>query len=176
MAKKKIYKKTRAEKAREDKTAGQPTKYKPEYCQMLEDHMSEGGSFYSFGAVVNVGEQTLYNWLEAHVEFLESKSRGQLKSLKFHEDLGKAVMTGTLRQVIEDGTKSDGTKYKRYRPTRGDGRYLGVVMRSQFRKFGYANHIEVTGRGGGPIRTKDLADMTEEELAKEEAELKKLGY
>ena len=176
MAKQKVRKKTRAEKAHEGKREGRPSKYKAEYCEMLENHMEQGGSFFSFGALVRVGEHTLYDWLEVHEEFSQSKNIGELLSLKFHEDLGKAVMTGTLRQVVEDGTKPDGTKYKRYRPTRGDGRYLGIVMRSQFRKFGYANQLEVTGRGGGPIRTKDLADMTDEELAKEEEELKKQGY
>ncbi len=181
-------KKTRAEKAHEGKTAGQPTKYKAEYCEMLEAHMSEGGSFYSFGAVVKVDEKTLFNWTETYEEFFQSKSNGELLSLKWHEDLAKGLMTGTLRRVKKEFYKKDSkgdivlgpdgrpvVESREYTPTRGDSRVYGINMRAQFRKFGYANKIELTGRGGGPIRTKDVSDLTDEELEKELEDLDKQG-
>ena len=137
--------------------------------------MAQGGSFFSFGGVVRVDETTLYRWVENHEEFSQSKSLGELLALKFYEDLGKAQMTGSLRRVKREITKPDGTKEKEYSPTKGDGHVLGIVMRARFRKFGYSNNLEVTGKGGGPIRTQDVSNMTYEELQRELDLLEKQG-
>ncbi len=55
--------------------AGRPTKYRPEFCNMLADHMAEGFSFESFAGhedvLVNV--DTLYEWVKKHEEFAEAK-------------------------------------------------------------------------------------------------------
>lgn len=71
-------------------TAGRPTKYLPEYCQQLIDHMSEGLSFESFAGVVSTCKQTLYTWTELHPEFLDAKSQGTEKSRLKWEKLGMA--------------------------------------------------------------------------------------
>jgi hypothetical protein len=57
--------------------AGRPTNYKPEYCQMLIDHMKEGGSIEEFCLEIDVCKQTIYNWTEQYPEFLDSKKRGE---------------------------------------------------------------------------------------------------
>jgi len=150
---------------------GRPSKYSKRFCEMLEAHMAEGGSFYSFGAVIDVDQSTLHRWVENHEEFCESKSRGELKSLKFHEDLAKAQMTGSLRRIKSETKSPDGTIKKEYAFVKGDGHVWGVTMRAQFRKFGYTNSMEITGKGGGPVRVKNVSDMTDEELDKENAEL-----
>ena len=41
---------------------GRPTKFKPEYCTQLIEHMAEGLSFESFAAVLGVARSTLYYW------------------------------------------------------------------------------------------------------------------
>lgn len=154
---------------------GRPTKYQAKYCEMLEDHMGGGNSFFSFGAIADCDESTLHRWVDAHEEFRVSKSKGFLRGLKFHEDLAKALMTGNLRRLKSETTKPDGTKIKEYAPTRGDGHTWGITMRAQYRRFGYTNHLEVTGKGGGPIRTKDVSDLTEEEIEAELDQLEKQG-
>ena len=49
--------------------------WKPEYCQALIDHASEGFTFESFAGKIGVGIQTLYNWLESHDDFLEAREK-----------------------------------------------------------------------------------------------------
>lgn len=163
-------------KPNEDKNdVGRPSRYSQRFCKMLEDHMEQGGAFETFGAVIRVCYKTLHNWTDTHEEFLQSKQLGEVLSFKFYEDLAKAQMTGTLRRVKSETTLLDGTKKREFSPTRGDSRTWGITMRSRFRKFGYANSLEVTGKGGGPIRTKDVSDMTDEEMDKALEDLEKMG-
>lgn len=67
---------------------GQPTLYKPEYCQMLIEHMEQGYSFQSFAAIVDVCEDTLYDWCKKNPEFAEAHRRGSTKSRLFYEKMG----------------------------------------------------------------------------------------
>jgi len=73
---------------------GRPSKYKPEYCQMLIDHMAKGYSFECFGADVLVTEKTLYNWIDSHPEFLQSKRLGEKLCQKWWETLGRGLAAG----------------------------------------------------------------------------------
>ncbi len=66
---------------------GRPTKYKPEYCEMLIDHMSKGFSFESFGAIINVDRTTLYHWENLFKEFSHAKGIARNKQLLFDETL-----------------------------------------------------------------------------------------
>jgi hypothetical protein len=67
---------------------GRPTLYRPEYCQMLIDHMSSGLSFESFGGRIDVARRTLYEWEKAFPEFLHAKEVGQAKSQLWWEEVG----------------------------------------------------------------------------------------
>lgn len=69
---------------------GQPTKFRESYCQMLMSHMADGYSFESFGAIIDVCADTLYEWAKVHPEFSESKRRGELKSLHLAEQTLRA--------------------------------------------------------------------------------------
>jgi hypothetical protein len=60
---------------KEKRGRGQPTKYRPEYCDLLIEHMRQGLSFESFAAIVGTHKQTLYNWCDARPEFLDAKKR-----------------------------------------------------------------------------------------------------
>jgi hypothetical protein len=73
-------------------SVGRPTKYKPEYCKLLIDHMAEGYSFESFAGIVGVSKQTIYDWLERHVEFLDAKRQAFAKSRLFWERAGISGM------------------------------------------------------------------------------------
>jgi len=157
---------------------GQPTKYRSKFPEMLEKHMAEGGSFCSFGGVVRATEPTLYNWADAHPQFQEAKDLGELLSLKFYEDIAKASMTGSLRRIAQEEYARDENgrvifqdgkpmiSKRIYATTRGDASSWGITMRSRFRKFGYANRVELTGKNGGPIKTKTLSDLSDDELDK----------
>lgn len=75
---------------------GRPTDYKEEYCQMIIDHMEQGLSFKSFGAIVSVCEDTLFEWVKVHKKFSESKDIGHLKSMLFYELVGKRGMMNEI--------------------------------------------------------------------------------
>ena len=75
----------------EKKPVGRPTKYKPEYCQMLIDHMAKGKSYETFGYSVGVDRATVYNW-EKHPEFLDAKKKAFDASYAFWEEAGLAGM------------------------------------------------------------------------------------
>jgi hypothetical protein len=70
------------------KDPGRPTKYKPEYCDAVIEHMSKGLSFESFAAIIGTHRDTLYEWVKVHPSFSDSMKTGQAKSLLFWESLG----------------------------------------------------------------------------------------
>jgi transposase-like protein len=67
---------------------GRPSKYKPEYCEQLIEHMEQGLSFEAFAGSIGVCKQTLYTWTEEHEEFLDAKKRATEKSRLFWEKMG----------------------------------------------------------------------------------------
>lgn len=80
-----------------------PSDYKEEYCEMLIDHMTQGLSFDTFAGVVSVTTKTLYNWLDAHPEFLHAKEIGHPKRNLFVEKM--YLMAATGRQIKDkDGS------------------------------------------------------------------------
>lgn len=69
--------------------AGAPTKYKPEYKDVLLDLMKQGASIYELCLEFEVCEQTIYNWFKEHPEFLESKKKGLSFSRGWWERQGR---------------------------------------------------------------------------------------
>ncbi len=67
---------------------GRPTKYDPQFCQGLIDHMGSGLSFESYAAVIGVNKDTLYEWVKRFLEFSESYKKGQAANLLFWEKTG----------------------------------------------------------------------------------------
>lgn len=79
------------------RSPGQPTLYKPEYCQLLIDHMTQGFSYETFPAVIGVAKQTIYNWEAAHPEFLDAKNTAMVQCRLFWEGLGIKLATGAIQ-------------------------------------------------------------------------------
>lgn len=72
-----------------------PTKYKPEYCDAVVEHMSDGASLTSFAAEIDVARSTINEWIDNHPEFSESVKRGKAKCAAWWEALGRNnAMTG----------------------------------------------------------------------------------
>lgn len=67
---------------------GRPSKYKPEYCDQLIEHMSEGFSYETFAAKVNVNRDTIYQWEKDHQDFSDAKKQAVEKCQLFWEGLG----------------------------------------------------------------------------------------
>jgi hypothetical protein len=69
-------------------THGRPkTQYHHNFCQLLEDHMAQGFSFESFGAVVRVGRRTLYEWRDQYPEFADAYEIGTELALSWWENV-----------------------------------------------------------------------------------------
>jgi hypothetical protein len=74
---------------------GRPTKYKPEYCQAVVEHMSEGASLTSFAASIDVSRSTITEWAENHPEFSAAATRGKAKCAAWWERVARNnAMTG----------------------------------------------------------------------------------
>lgn len=73
------------------------TKYQDDYPDLLIEHMSDGLSFESFGAKIEVHKDTLYEWLKKYEEFRESYLVGQAKSRLFWERLGVMGCQGLIK-------------------------------------------------------------------------------
>jgi hypothetical protein len=71
---------------------GRPTLYKPEYCQAVIDHCSQGYSFESFGGVIRVCLDTLNAWAKQYPEFLQAKKDAKLACLAWWERTGHQGM------------------------------------------------------------------------------------
>jgi hypothetical protein len=73
---------------------GRPTDYRPEYCEQVIAHMSEGASLTSFAASVNCSRATMNVWMGAHPEFLESVNVGKAKCADWWEKRGRMGANG----------------------------------------------------------------------------------
>ena len=76
---------------------GRPSKYKPEYCEQLFEHMKGGLSFVSFGAVIRVDGATLDRWVKEFPEFCASKKEGRAAQVLFYEQFGRSAMAGKIK-------------------------------------------------------------------------------
>lgn len=73
---------------------GRPTKYAPEYCQGVIDHMAGGASLTSFAAEVGVARSTINVWMEHNPEFSESVKIAKAKCAAWWEQLGRSGAQG----------------------------------------------------------------------------------
>ena len=85
------------------KPEGRPSKYKPEYCSKLVEHMAQGLSFESFAAVIKVNRDTLNEWAKVHDEFSVAKKEALDANLLFWEKHGIDGLYSTSEYDRETG-------------------------------------------------------------------------
>jgi hypothetical protein len=78
-------------------------KYKPDHAASLIEHMKDGSSFMSFGAVVGVSKATLYDWLDTYPEFKEAYEVAKLQALSWWEKQGKEGLWNTKECSLNTG-------------------------------------------------------------------------
>ena len=76
---------------------GRPTKYKPEFDEMLVKHCSHGGTYEGFAGELGVCVKTLYNWEQDHPSFLQAKRRARAANRLMMDNIGMGLMTGKLK-------------------------------------------------------------------------------
>jgi hypothetical protein len=122
-------------KANGKNDTGRPTKYKPEYCQLLIKHMTTGLSYETFGAALNVSKETIYDWERAHAEFLDSKRIAFTKCQEFWEKLGIDEILNTSE--YQGGSKSLNS---------------AVWVFNMKNRFNWKDKTEHTGENGGALQ------------------------
>lgn len=78
----------------EKNLGGRPTKYRPEYCQAIIEHMSEGASMTSFAASIGVARSTITQWADENPEFSVAVNTGKAKCAAWWEALGRSGAQG----------------------------------------------------------------------------------
>lgn len=87
---------------------GRPTKYRPEFCQDIVDHMRQGYSIETFPALLYdkyrlmLSKDSIYEWEEVIPEFSDAIKAGRALSQKYYEDIARSGMTGNLRRVTKE--------------------------------------------------------------------------
>lgn len=57
--------------------AGQPTLYRPEYCEIAINELKEGASMEEISLELDVHIDTLYEWMKVHPAFSEAIKKGR---------------------------------------------------------------------------------------------------
>lgn len=69
-------------------------KYKPEYCEMLVNHLKQGLSVQTFGGTIGVVRSTIYEWINTIPEFKEAHELGLQLAQEWFEKRLMAKVSG----------------------------------------------------------------------------------
>ena len=76
---------------------GRPTDYKPEFCQMLTDHMSKGYPFETFAGIIRVAKSSIYKWANEFAAFSEAKKLGESLCYMHWMRVGQGLAHGKIK-------------------------------------------------------------------------------
>ena len=76
------------------RSPGQPTKYKPEYCEAIIEAGKRGDSFLEFAGSIDVHTDTLAEWCVKHPEFSVAFKKAKKFCEQYFVRLGRAGMLG----------------------------------------------------------------------------------
>lgn len=81
---------------------GAPTKYKPEYCDLVIQVMSEGASLVEFSSSLNVTRDTVYEWARVHPKFSDALNIAREKCQTWWEMQGRKSLVDQTRDGDSD--------------------------------------------------------------------------
>lgn len=104
---------------------GAISKYKPEFCEQIVEHLEEGGTFTSFADLIGVCDDTLYKWAKKIPEFGDAmRQAGALyhgamykyrreycQDLVEHMRMGGSFVSWAGSKGIDKDTAYDWVKY-----------------------------------------------------------------
>lgn len=73
---------------------GRPTKYRPEYCEEVQDFCAGGLSLTAFAGKIGVSRRTIAHWCEAHPEFADACEIAKAKAALWYEAQARQVAKG----------------------------------------------------------------------------------
>jgi transposase len=75
--------------------AGRPTDFRPIYCDLVIEALSEGKSLTAFAAEIGVARSTINYWMEHHPTFSEAAKKAKAKCASWWENRAReAAMNG----------------------------------------------------------------------------------
>ena len=126
----------------EPRGPGQPSKYRPEYCEQVIEHCREGKSFASFAASIEVSRETIHEWRRVHPKFSDACARAATAAQTWWEEKCQGnVSDRNFNSRLAEFMMS--ARFEDYRPS--------------------AQRIELTGANGTPLIGRSL---TRDELLK----------
>ena len=72
---------------------GRPTKYKPEFCDLIIEVGAEGGWLSEMAEACDVHRSTMDEWAETHADFSEALTRAKQKAQAWFEREGRIGLT-----------------------------------------------------------------------------------
>lgn len=79
------------------KSQGRPSKYKPEYCDLVIEYCKQGKSFDSFAASIGVHRDSLNEWVKVYPDFATAKQKARIGAEEFMMTLGMNGMVGKIK-------------------------------------------------------------------------------
>ena len=73
--------------------AGRPTKYKPEYCDLVIEIGAQGGWLSEMAEACDVVRSSMDEWASKHPEFSEALTRAKQKAQAWFEEKGREGLT-----------------------------------------------------------------------------------
>lgn len=110
---------------------GRPTKYKPEYCEKVIEHMRLGKSLTSFAASIGSYRELLYDWQKANPEFLHACKTAQELSQEWWEEFAMQAATGRIYDETHKG------KYDKHNPN-----MIQFMMSRRFKDFYQKRNVD----------------------------------
>jgi hypothetical protein len=101
---------------------GRPSLYEPRFCEMIVEHMKQGYSATSFGAVIDVSGESISEWQDVHPEFADAVKRGKRHMERFYTQMGQMIATGQFRRVVKEEPLLDASG-KHVRDANGEPAY-----------------------------------------------------
>ncbi len=141
-----------ARKKTKKKTAGQPTRYRREYCEQARKMcLLLGATDADLADFFEVKEQTINNWKKAHPEFFESIKKGKAKadanvSLRLYERaMGYSHDEEKIFCHQGEVTRADTVKH--YPPDTA----AAIFWLKNRQRDRWRDRHEITGDDGGPL-------------------------
>lgn len=157
--KKKPAKKPKAAAPKKKGAGGRPTKYTPEMCATVIQAGREGCAVAEMAIRCDVCIDTIYEWAKVHPEFSEALTRAQSEA--------EAWWAAHVRSgLTKPPSEFQGQPNLKYMAVRFNERWADK------------SRLELSGKGGGPVQTVDLAalqNLTDNELEQLERIAEKLG-
>lgn len=118
---------------------GRPTVYREAYCSEVLSHLGEGYTLASFAGIIGVSRQTVYDWADAHPQFLDAIKVGRVK--------GQSIWEQRLAKQAIDGS--------------GNTAAIIFAMKNLYQDD-WADKIlnEHTGKDGAPIQVEETRNIS----------------